>query len=151
MANALLFASFKKTFSTKSYKDVLYWFLKNLWSSTFCLCYFNWFRIEFCVGKKSGWDVAWKSVINNFSHKFSSSKLPGSNFTILSSKSVRSDFIFYVMLGCPVSMYHISMIPCINHCPNWLLVPSCHIHFLVYFSLIYLSVQYSTAVIITAF
>ena len=107
MANALLFASFKKTFSTKSYKDVLYWFLKNLWSSTFCLCYFNWFRIEFCVGKKSGWDVAWKSVINNFSHKFSSSKLPGSNFTILSSKSVRSDFIFYVMLGCPVSMYHI--------------------------------------------
>ena len=28
MASALLFASFKKTFSTKSYKDVLYWFLK---------------------------------------------------------------------------------------------------------------------------
>lgn len=30
MTNALLFASFKKTFSTKSYKDVLYWFLKIL-------------------------------------------------------------------------------------------------------------------------
>ena len=99
--------------------------LKNPWCSAFSLYYFNWFRIEFCVGKKSGWDLAGKSVINNFSRKFSSSKLPGSNFTVLSSKSVRSDFIFYVMLGCPVSMYHISMIPCINLCPHWLLVPFC--------------------------
>lgn len=150
MANALLFASFKKTFSTKSYKDVPYLFLKNLWSSTFCLCYFNWFRIEFCVGKKSDWDLAWKSVIHNFSHKFSSSKLPGSNFTILSSKKGQTSFFMWcwvVLYQCIIyQWYHV-----INHCPHWLLVLSCHIHFLVYFSLIYLSVQYSTAVIITAF
>lgn len=49
--------------------------------------------------------LVWISVNQYFSHKFSCSEFIGSNFATFSSKSVRSDLVFYVISHCPRLAY----------------------------------------------